>query len=73
MLAGDCQANLLKWQISDASELLHFTFETNVSEEKQLRLRALSQDLKNFLGLEYVIDCTGSEKNDGNNEPGAKK
>ena len=49
----------LSWDIREASQLLHLKFNTTSNKEnKKIRLEAVSEDLKNILGLEYLIDCS---------------
>ena len=49
----------LIWAICKASQLLHLNFSTTSSKEKKkIRLKAVSEDLKNMLGLEYLVDCS---------------
>ena len=49
----------LSWDICEASQLLHLKFSTTSNkEEKKIRLKAVSGDLKNILGLEYLVHCS---------------
>ena len=50
----------LSWDICEASQLLHLKFNTTSNKEnkKKIRLKAVSEDLKNILGLEYLVDCS---------------
>ena len=58
----------LSWAICRASQLLHLKFSTTSSKQKKkLRLKAVSEDLKNILGLEYLVDC--SQTNNDANQP----
>ena len=53
----------LSWDICQASQLLHLKFSTTSNKEKKkIRLTAVSKDLKNILGLEYLVEC--SQTND---------
>ena len=55
----------LSWDICEASQLLHLKFNTTLNKEnKKIRLKAVSEDLKNILGLEYLVDCSQT-----NNDP----
>ena len=58
----------LSWDICGASQLLHLKFNTTSNKEnKKIRLKALSEDLKNILGLEYLVDC--SQTNNDSKQP----
>ena len=58
----------LSWDICEASQLLHLKFNTTSNKEnKKIRLKAVSEDLKNILGLEYLVDC--SQTNNDSKQP----
>ena len=58
----------LSWDICEASQLLHLKFNTTSNKEnKKIRLKAVSEDLKNIVGLEYLVDC--SQTNSDSKQP----
>ena len=58
----------LSWDICEASQLLHLKFNTiSNKEKKKIRLKAVSEDLKNILRLEYLVDC--SQTNNDSKRP----
>ena len=58
----------LSWDICEASQLLHLNFNTTSNKEnKKILLKAVSEDLKNTLGLEYLVDC--SQTNNDSKQP----
>ena len=58
----------LSWDIGEASQLLHLKFNTTSNKgNKKIRLKAVSQDLKSILGLEYLVDC--SQTNNDSKQP----
>ena len=57
----------LSWDICEASQLLHLKFNPSNEENKKIRLKAVSEDLKNLLGLEYLVDC--SQTNNDSKQP----
>ena len=59
------------WDICKASQLLHLKFNTTSNEEnKKIRLKAVSEDLKNIVGLEHLVDCSQT-KNDSKEPQGS--
>ena len=58
----------LSWDICAESQLLHLQFSTTSSKQKKtIRPKAVSKDLKNILGLEYLVDS--SQTNDDAKQP----
>ena len=58
----------LSCDICEASQLLHLKFKTTSNKEnKKIRLKAVSEDLKNILDLEYLVDC--SQTNNDSKHP----
>ena len=55
-LGWDISQFPLSWDICEASQLLHLKFNTTPNKEnKKIGLKAVSEDLKNILGLEYLL------------------
>ena len=49
----------LSWDICESSQLLHLKFSTTSNEEMiKIWFKAVYEDLKNILGLEYWVDCS---------------
>ena len=59
------------WDICEASQLLHLKFNTTSNKEnRKIRLKTVSEDLKSILGLEYLADCRQT-KNDSKQPEGS--
>ena len=58
----------LSWDICEASQFLHLKLNTTSNKEnKKIRLKAVSEELKNILGLEYLVDS--SQTNNDSKQP----
>ena len=57
IVAWDISQVPLSWDMCEAPQLLHLKFSsTSNNEKKKIRLKDFSEDLKNMLGLEYLVD-----------------